>query len=67
MEVGGIRGFLPSSQVALAQAQNLEALVGKDLNVLVIEVDPNQNRLIFSQKVSVSKETVEKLEQLGFK
>ena len=64
VEVGSIRGFLPSSQVTLSQAANLEELVGKEIQITVIEVDPSQNRLIFSQKTQVSTDTQKKLNQL---
>lgn len=64
VEVGGVRGFLPSSQVALSQASDLDKMVGQDLQVSVIEVDPNQNRLIFSQKTTVTEETKEQLGKL---
>lgn len=61
VEVEGVRGFLPSSQVTLSQASKIEELVGQDLQLTVIEVDPNQNRLIFSQKTAVTEETKKKL------
>ncbi len=64
VEAGEVRGFVPSSQVSLSQVDDLSALVGKEIQVTVIEVDPNQNRLIFSQKSSVSEEVKEKLTQL---
>ncbi len=64
VEVNGVRGFLPSSQVSLSQAANLDDLVGKEIEVVVIEVDPNQNRLIFTQKSQVTEETKEKLGKL---
>ncbi|MBI2021497.1 30S ribosomal protein S1 [Candidatus Daviesbacteria bacterium] len=64
VEVAGVRGFLPSSQVSLAQATNLDELVGKNVNVTVIEVDVNQNRLIFSQKTNLSEETKKQLGKL---
>ena len=62
VEVAGVRGFLPASQVALEQANNLDELVGKEISVKVIEVDPAQNRLIFSQQVHLSEEVKQKLE-----
>lgn len=64
VEVTDVRGFLPASQVSLSQAANLEQLVGKEVTVTVIEVDPNQNRLIFSQKTTVSDDVKKKLGQL---
>lgn len=64
VEVGGVRGFLPSSQVSLSQAANLDDMVGKDIQVTVIEIDSNQNRLIFSQKNQISEEVQQKLSKL---
>lgn len=61
VEVEGVRGFLPASQVTLSQAGKIDELVGQDLQVTVIEVEPSQNRLIFSQKTNVSQETKDKL------
>lgn len=64
VEVNGVRGFLPSSQVSLSQASNLDELVGKELQVTVIEVDSSQNRLIFSQKTNVSEDVKSKLSKI---
>lgn len=64
VEVQGVRGFLPSSQVSLSQAAKLDELVDKDILVTVIEVDPDQNRLIFSQKTNITDEVKSKLNQL---
>lgn len=64
VEVEGVRGFLPSSQVTLSQASKIEELVGKDLQVTVIEVEPGQNRLIFSQKTQIPEETKNKLSKV---
>lgn len=59
VEVDGVRGFLPTSQVSLSSASNLEDLVNKTLDVVVIEVDSKQNKLIFSQK-SILTEDIQK-------
>lgn len=64
IEVNGIRGFLPSSQISISDAGNIENLIGKDVELTVIEVDANQNRLIFAQKPSISAEAKKKLEEL---
>lgn len=64
VEVNGMRGFLPSSQVSLSMASNLDELIDKELQVTVIEVDAGQNRLIFSQKTNVSEEVKTKLSKL---
>lgn len=57
VEVDGVRGFLPSSQVSLSSAANIEDLIGKELDLVTLEVEPNQNRLIFSQKTVLSEES----------
>lgn len=64
IEIGGVRGFLPSSQVSLSQADNIEGLVGKDVQVLVIEVDQFQKRLIFSQKTTISEDIKKHLQDI---
>lgn len=46
----GLRGFVPSSQFGASYQGNLQALVGKTINVKPIEVDREKNRLIFSEK-----------------
>ncbi len=65
IEVMGVRGFLPNSQVGFEllskSKRGLSDLVGEDLNVTVAEVDQNQNRLIFSQRGQVSKKVLEAL------
>ncbi len=48
-EYFGLRGFLPSSQLSQIPSK-LGDLVGKRLNVSVIEADRAGNRLIFTQK-----------------
>lgn len=67
VEVDGIRGFLPNSQVGydtLSKArQGLADLVGQTLILTVIEVDQNNNKLIFTQRGQISDEMKEKLEQ----
>lgn len=59
------RGFLPNSQVGfelLSKAgKGLEDLVGQSLTVTVIEIDQNNNKLIFSQRGQVSPEVKKKL------
>ncbi len=44
----GIRGFIPASQISADYVENLQSMVGKDLAVLVTEVDREKNRLVFS-------------------
>lgn len=72
VEVDGIRGFLPSSQIGLqslgkmqGESGEMSELIGLDLEVYVIEVDQQNNRLIFSQRGQVSEET--KIKLAGYK
>ena len=59
----GVRGFVPLSQLASLGALDrptegegvpgaVRALIGKDLTLKVIEVDPKRNRLILSEKAA---------------
>lgn len=66
VEIDGIRGFLPSSQVSfvlLSKTGNLEDIVGTEVDVFIIEVDQLHNRLILSQRSKVSEELKLKLSQ----
>ncbi|TMD29193.1 MAG: S1 RNA-binding domain-containing protein [Chloroflexi bacterium] len=60
----GLRGFLPSSQVARAYAGSLESLVGKRIPVKILEVNRKRNRLIVSQKAAEDEDRARKREEL---
>src|SRR3989339_1320347 len=51
VKVGDIRGFVPTSQFGEKLLGNMESLLNKNFKVRVIEVDKDQNRLIFSEKL----------------
>lgn len=67
VEVSGVRGFLPNSQVGFElmskSGQGLENLIGQDLTITVIEIDADNNKLIFSQRGQVSQETIDQLKE----
>lgn len=67
VEVEGVRGFLPNSQVGFELlskvAKGMEDLIGQTLNLIVIEVDQNNNKLIFTQRGQVSEEVKNKLRE----
>ncbi len=50
VEIDGIVGFLPGSQVGKAHAGNMEELVGRSVDVIVMEADRATTRLIVSEK-----------------
>lgn len=51
VKVGEIRGFVPTSQFGEKFLGNMDDLLNKSFKVRVIEVDKEQNRLIFSEKL----------------
>lgn len=60
VEVDGLRGFLPGSQMNVYKICSLikkeDDLIGQTVDFNVIEVDAQNNKLIFSQKESASDE-----------
>src|SRR5207248_5880259 len=64
VNVLGLRGFLPSSQVARAYAGSLETLVGQRIPVKVLEVNRKRNRLIVSQKAAEDEDRARRREDL---
>jgi len=67
VEAAGARGFLPNSQVGfelLAKSgEGLDNLIGQNLTVTVIEVDQDNNKLIFSERGQISDDTLAKLKE----
>ena len=51
VKIGEIRGFVPTSQFGERFLGNMDTLLNKTFKVRVIEVDKDQNRLIFSEKL----------------
>ena len=50
VELDGVYGFVPSSQLSREAAENLGALIGQVLKVKVMEIDRIGNRLVMSEK-----------------
>ncbi len=46
----GVRAFIPASQLALAYVEDLEAWVGKELDVIVITASAEDKKLVLSAK-----------------
>lgn len=55
VELFGIRGFIPTSQLRLKNFQE-ESLLGSNLPVKLLEVDKRKNKLILSQKLAAQEE-----------
>ena len=64
VNVLGLRGFLPSSQVARAYSGNLEQLVGQRIPVKILEVNRKRNRLIVSQKAAEDEDRARRRDEL---
>ena len=60
VKVGEIRGFVPTSQFGEKFLGNMDELLNKAFKVRVIEVDKDQNRLIFSEKMVSDSESLAK-------
>lgn len=77
VEVDGIRGFLPVSQLAAENyprvsgadkdeiLHRLTSLIGKPLNVRVLDLDRKDNKLILSEKAAKREDTESKVAQLS--
>ena len=64
VNVLGLRGFLPSSQVARAYSGNLEQLLGQKIPVKILEVNRKRNRLIVSQKAAEDEDRARRRDDL---
>ena len=69
--IGGLRGFIPASQISLSRRASLvgdtpeqrwSKMIGEDIDVCVIEVDRERRRLILSERAA-STETRETLKE----
>ena len=49
-DIGGIRAFVPASQVSTKYIENLSEFIGKPMKLKVLEVDKQRKRIVASQK-----------------
>ncbi|MCG8538725.1 MAG: 30S ribosomal protein S1 [Clostridia bacterium] len=59
-----LRGFIPASQLSNEYVENLDEYLNKELEVNVIEVDKNKNKIIFSHRKILEVILKEKREKL---
>ena len=64
VNIMGLRGFLPSSQVARQFSGNLMELVGTRIAVKILEVNRKRNRLIVSQRAAQDEDRARQREEL---
>lgn len=48
--VHGVRAFIPASQLSTSYVEDLDAWVGKELDVIIITVSPEDKKLVLSAK-----------------
>ena len=63
VEVNGIKGFLPASQLDLYRVENIDQFVNQRLKVMVAEVIPEERNLIVSRRAVLEREKQVKGEQ----
>jgi ribosomal protein S1 len=56
VDVNGIRGFMPISQIDLYRVENAESFVNQRLLCIVSEVDPVERNLVVSRRTLMEKE-----------
>jgi small subunit ribosomal protein S1 len=63
VEVSGIKGFLPASQLDMYRVENIDQFVNQRLKVMVAEVNPAERNLIVSRRAVQEKEKQAKAEE----
>jgi ribosomal protein S1 len=64
VEYGGIRGYIPNSQIDGGFQKQMDKMNGRKVQVKVIEVDKEGNRLVFSQRAISEAEAFAKQKDL---
>lgn len=59
VEVDGLTGFIPNSQLGREVGRNPQALIGKHFKVSVIDVDKLANKIVLSEKAVSEAEDIE--------
>lgn len=50
VSVSNLQGFLPASQIELSRVEELTPYVGQELDVKILELNPDENKLIVSRR-----------------
>ncbi|MBR6165771.1 MAG: bifunctional 4-hydroxy-3-methylbut-2-enyl diphosphate reductase/30S ribosomal protein S1 [Clostridia bacterium] len=59
-DIGGVRAFVPASQLSQRYVEKIADFVGKDMKLKIIEVDKQKKRVVASRKVVVAEESAAK-------
>lgn len=63
VEVNGIKGFMPASQLDLYRVEDLDQFLNQRLKVQVVELVPEERNLIVSRRALLERERAQKAEQ----
>jgi small subunit ribosomal protein S1 len=64
VDVNGIRGFMPISQIDMYRVEDVEQFVNQRLRCMVTEVDPEERNLVVSRRALLEKEREENRDKL---
>ena len=64
VDVNGIRGFLPISQIEMFRVENIDTYINQRLLCMVIEVVPSERNLVVSRRALLEKDREEQREKL---
>jgi small subunit ribosomal protein S1 len=64
VEVFGIEGFLPGSQMSLKPIPNLDQFIGKEMQFKVVNLDEEHSNIILSRRAVMEEEAAHKREEL---
>jgi small subunit ribosomal protein S1 len=64
VDVNGIRGFMPISQIDLYRVEDTQQFVNQKLRSMVVEVKPSERNLVVSRRALLEKEREENREKL---
>jgi small subunit ribosomal protein S1 len=56
VDVGGVKGFLPGSQIDLRPVRDLDGLIGQKLAMQVIKINRRRNNIVLSRRVLLEEE-----------
>jgi small subunit ribosomal protein S1 len=63
VEVNGIKGFMPASQIDMYRVEDLDQFVNQRMKVQVVEISPEERNLIVSRRALLERERAQKAEQ----
>lgn len=68
VDIGFAKAFMPGNQYALKYVEDLNTLLGKEIDGRIIEFDASKNKIIFSRKVILQEQlTIKKNEEARIK